>query len=247
VLRRDVLDGESTQRDQLAAWEASLIATGLPIAGLDAAKPKARVVTAAPLAMGIPGEAELADLWLVERLPRWRVREAVAGALPGGYALADLFDVWLGEPPLPGRVAASVYRAVLPPGTDVDRLARAAATLLAADALWRERRKGEGTVSYDLRPFLVALEVSPAAGGGAMVRMTLGHDPAKGVGRPLEAIGALAEAYGAALEAGGLVRERLVLSEPAPPEPPAPRGPRRPPAVRSGSDPRNRPPRAGGR
>ena len=246
VLRRDTLAGASGQREQLAEWEASLAASGLPIAGLDAPKPKLRVVTAAPLSAGTPGEAELADVFLVERLPGWRVREALVAALPAAYTLMDLFDVWLGESPLPGRVAASVYRAVVRPPVGIDRVAAGAQGLLAAQALPRERRKGESTVSYDLRPFLAALDVEAGPDGVAVIRMTLRHDPAKGVGRPDETLAALAEASGEGLEAASLVRERLVLAEPAPPEPAPPRGPRRLPPVRSGSDPRHRPPRAGG-
>ena len=197
VLRRDILAGAAGQREQLAEWEASLVASGLPIAGLDAPKPKLRVVMAAPLSAGTPGEAELADIFLVERLPGWRVADAARG-------------------------------------------------LLAAETLPRERRKGEGTVGYDLRPFLAALDVTPGPGGSAVIRMTLRHDPAKGVGRPEETLAALADASGEVLDAASLVRERLLLAEPAPPEPAPPRGPRRLPSVRSASDPRNRPPRAGG-
>jgi hypothetical protein len=248
VLRRDAQPGDQAQREQLAGWDATLLAAGLPIAGLDAPKAKARFAIAAPLASRIPGEAELADLWLVERLPRWRVREALRDGLPVGYLLVDLFDVWMGEPPLPGRVAASVYRATLRPPADPARLADAAEALLAAEALPRERRKGEGTVTYDLRPFLASIDVAPGQDGGAVLRLTLRHDPARGVGRPEEALAALAQALGGPLlDPETLVREALVLADPPPPTPPAPRGTRRQPVARPPADPRAHPPRAGGR
>jgi hypothetical protein len=228
---------ERAQREQQAEWETALMGSGLPVAGLDADRPKARFVIAAPLASGTPGEAELADIWLVERLPRWRVREALAGRLPEGNALVDLYDVWLGEPPLPGRVAASVYLATVPTA-DPGRIAAAADALMAAGALPRVRRKGEGTVSYDLRPFLAALEVAAGDEGGAVIRMTLRHDPARGIGRPDETLAALGEALeGPALEAATLARERLVLAELPAPAPTAVRGPRRPPSAGSASAP----------
>ncbi len=217
----------------LADWDAALLASGLPLAGLDSPRGRPRFALAAPLASGVRGEAELADLWLVERLPRWRVREALTPRMPVGHALVDLYNVWLGESPLPGRVAASVYRLTLPAPTSAEALARAAETLLAAETLPRERRKGEATVSYDLRPLLADLEVRSAP-DGPEVRMTLRHDPARGVGRPEEALAALGDALGEGpLQPRGLCRESLVLAEPPPPEPPAPRGPRRPPASRS--------------
>ena len=236
------------QREQLAEWESALVASRLPVAGLDGPRPKARLVLAAPLSTGILGEAELADLWLTERLPRWRVREALAAGMPIGHALVDLYDVWLGEPPLPGRVIASVYRATLSAPNGLSRIAAAAEALLAADTLPRQRRKGESAVSYDLRPFLVSIEVMAGPEGEAVLRMTLRHDPARGVGRPDETLAALGEALGGTpLQPETLVREELVLAEPPAPDLPAPRGPRRQPAPRSSSDALPRPPRQGGR
>lgn len=220
VVRRDALAADLGQREQLAAWAAGLAAAGLPIVGLDQPSPRPRFAIGAVLAPAIPAEAELVDVWLSQRLPRWRVREALATSLPAGHALVDLHDVWLGEGPLPGRVRGSVYRATIGPPADSPALAAAAAGLLAAASLPRERRRGGGVVSYDLRPFLADLAVEPAPEGGATVRITLRHDPSRGVGRPEEVLAALGEAMGAeALPIGALVRERLLLADPPMPAP----------------------------
>lgn len=244
VLARDPLPAPPGQRESLGAWEEALVATGLAIAGLDAPRPRPRFVIAAPLAATVQGDAELADLWLVERLPRWLVRERLTPHLPAGHALVDLYDVWLGEPALPGQVVASVYRASLRPPTDPAALAAAANALLLADSLPRARRKGDATVAYDLRPFLGALEVLPSPSGGAVVRMTLRHDPARGLGRPEEALAALDEAVRGPAAAGEgqagpgfsvdgpLVRERLVLAEATPADPAPPKAARRPSMAR---------------
>lgn len=229
VLARDAIRPDA-QREQIPAWEAALTGSGLPVAGLDAAKPRARVAIAAPLAASIPGEAELLDVWLVQRVPAWRVREALLACIPHAWRLVDVYDVWLGEPALPGRVVASVYRASLGPGSlPASRLVAASRDLLAASELPRERHKGETTVAYDLRPFLDDLEAEESPpDGSAVMRMTLRHDPEKGIGRPEEALAALGERVGAVLVPVSLVRERLVLRELSPP-PPAPprRGPTR--------------------
>ena len=217
VLARDAVSSEAAQRDQLATWEAAFAGSGLPLAGLDAPKPRPRFAIAAPLAATIPGEAELLDIWLVERLPAWRVREALRACLPVGWRLVDAYDVWLGEAALPGRVSASVYRAVFEPGDmDTPRLADAANLLLAAHSLPRERRKGDNVIAYDLRPFVEDVEVVESDGATAL-RMILRHDPEKGVGRPEELLAALGEAMGASLRPVSLVRERLVLGDPPPP------------------------------
>ena len=234
VLHRSALDSDAVQRAMLARWEAALLASGLPVAGLDAPRPRPRFAIAAPLAAAIPGEAELLDLWLVERLPRWRVRDAVLAIVPPDHRLVDLYDVWLGEAPLPGRVSASVYRARIEGGeASAEELRAAAAALLDAPSLVRERRKGDGVVAYDLRPFLLALEVADGPGGEIVVRMTLRHDPEKGIGRPDETLAALGDQLARGpVHVVSLVREGIVLAEP-PANEPQPRGPRGRPAERA--------------
>jgi hypothetical protein len=239
VIARDAIRADTGQRDQAAAWEAALVATGLPLAGLDAPKGRPRFAAAAPLAASVPGEAELVDVWLVERLPRWMVREALAAGMPAGHRLVDLYDVWLGEAALPGRVLASVYRASLAPGAvELPALEAATAALLREESIPRERRKGEAAIAYDLRPFIERVEVLDRPDGPA-VRMVLLHDPERGIGRPEELLAALGDRLGSAPEVRGLVREGLVLADPSPPAPVLRRtGPR--PARRGGPAPATR-------
>jgi len=219
VLARHALAEDAAQREGTGSWEAALLASGLPVAGLDLPRPRPRHALAAPLASAIPGEAELLDLYLVERLPAWRVREAMTASVPASFRLLEAYDVWLGEPALPGRVAASVYRATFgPAAVDPDRLRAAANGLLAAAVLPRTRRKGDATVDYDLRPFLAGFAVAESD-GRVRLWMTLRHDPEKGLGRPDEALAALADALGEPLEPIELVRERLELADPPPPAP----------------------------
>ncbi len=114
------------QKEQLAAWEAALRGSGAADRGPRRRERAAALRRRRPLAPAIPGEAELADLWLVERRARWTVRAALEESLPAGSTLVDLYDVWLGEPALPGQVVASVYRARLS-GPAVDAAAIEAA------------------------------------------------------------------------------------------------------------------------
>jgi Uncharacterized protein conserved in bacteria (DUF2344) len=214
VLGRAALGQDEPQRAQLAAWEDALRACGLPLAGLDADPPRPRVAIAAPLASSVEGEAELVDIWLVERWPGWRVREAVRACLPDGFGLRDVHDVWLGEASLPGQVVASVYRAELD-ASDLDeqRLRDAVAAILLASALPRARRKGDRAVGYDLRPFLDDVQVGdPDAAGRIPLRMVLMHDPEKGIGRPEELLAEIGDRMGVPLFPVVLVRERLELA-----------------------------------
>ncbi len=213
MVARTAGEGDAAQRPTAGGWDDALRACDLPIAGLDAgARPK--VTIAAPLPPGMPGEAELVDLWLVERRPAWQVRAAIEACIPAGFTLLDAYDVWLGEGSLPGQVVASVYRARL----EVARANHASLRevvdgILRAPSLPRVRHKGDRSVAYDLRPFVATIEVIGATSGDELgIRMTLRHDSEKGIGRPEEVIAEIGDRLGAAVVARELVRERLVLA-----------------------------------
>ena len=213
-MRREPLDADQIQRAQQGAWEAGLRDSGLPVAGLDGDGGRPRFALAAPLAPAMLGEAELADVWLTTREARWAVREALTTAMPAGSVLIDVYDVWLGEAALPGRVVASVYRATIDgdgAAASVPALAEAATDLLSVTTLPRERPRGDRTVLYDLRPFIGGVDVR-ARGQAAEIVMELRHDPEKGVGRPEEVLAELADRSGVALDGAVVVRERLVLA-----------------------------------
>ena len=146
-----------------------------------AGRARARVAFGAPLSAGLVAEAELADIVLTEFEPTWRVREALADRLPDGWRLVDLYDVWLGAPALAGQVVAADYRIDVS-GADAADVARAAAALLAAGRLPRERQKGTTTVTYDLRPLVVDVEVV-AAGPPAVIRARTRFHPELGTGQ----------------------------------------------------------------
>jgi Uncharacterized protein conserved in bacteria (DUF2344) len=193
------------------------------------------MAVAAPLGAAARGEAELHDIWLTARLPRWQVRDALAGGLPPGHELVDLYDVWPGEAALPGQVVASVYRASIDDQRlDHRRLAAAAAAIEAAGSLPRRRTKGDRAIEYDLRPMIQRLQVRHA-GSSTVIEMTLRHDPARGVGRPDEVLAELGERAGTPIAGATLTRERLILAEPPPPGPASPRRPAGPRARLPGS------------
>src|SRR4029079_15561766 len=110
TVAREPVDADRVGRMALDAWQVCLQDSGLPIAGLEAPNGRARLAIAAPLPAMAGRVAELMDLWLLARLPTWQVREALASRLPEGYRWVGAEDVWLGEPPLPGQVAAAGWR-----------------------------------------------------------------------------------------------------------------------------------------
>lgn len=187
---------------------------GLPVGSVEGTRSRARLSFGAPLPVGMAAERELIDVVLVERWPLWRIRDALAGHLPEGWRLVELFDVWLAGPPLAGQVAAADYRIELDAAPDMAVLERAAAQILAADRLPRYREKGGRTVEYDLRPLLIGLELDH--GPPTILRTRTRFHPELGTGRPEEVLATLAEWTDTALSARSIVRERVVLAEDLP-------------------------------
>ena len=207
--RSAVGEGETPAgRDYIALWESALADSGLPVATNDAGR--YRFALGAPLPARTSGSAELADLWLTERAPAWRVREGLERVLPAGHALVALEDVWPGAPALAGRVAAADYRVTLRGEDDERAIAAAAGRLIAADRLLRNRAKGGGVKTYDLRPLLISIETAVEE-KQVVVRARTRIHPELGSGRPEEVIAALADELGMALEPIEIVRERLLL------------------------------------
>lgn len=153
------------------AWESALAGAGVPVVMSAAATPRPRLTFAAPLPPGRAAEHDLADLVLGERWPIARLRPVLGAALPAGFELVDLYDIWLGAPAITASLNAMSHRAILA-GVSFDELAGAAAGLLAASRLERSRARSERNVTYDLRPLIVDLRVGPVPAPG------LGQAPA---------------------------------------------------------------------
>ena len=158
-------------------------------------------------------ECELADLYLAERLPAWRVRQAVCDSAPDGVRVAGLHDVWLGAPALAASVVAAEYRIALAGDAACDAAAirAAATTLLAATTLERRRQRGSDSVVYDLRPLLDAIDVRDTQPTELLVRTRFNQE--RGAGRPEEVVAALADSLATPLSAASIVRQRILLAD----------------------------------
>jgi radical SAM-linked protein len=206
VFRRGPDAPITTHRELVDDWLARLTRCGLPLPVSEGTRQRSPLTFAAPLPVGMPAEREVADLVLARRLPIGRVRDAVTETLPEGIELTDLYDVWLGAPPLAASIAAADYRVDLHGDGDRGELEHAAAGMIAARSLPRRRARGEATVEYDLRPLVDRVEVVESG-----VRIRSLFDPARGAGRPEEVVAALGELVGRELKVRAITRERLIL------------------------------------
>jgi len=206
-------------RAALEAWGRTAVDSGLPIAGMDGADARPRIAFAAPLPAAAAGERELMEVWLIERVPLWRLREALTPLLPDGHRWVDAEDVWLGAPALAGQVAAADWRievdGIVGARDGPSRLADAATAMTVARSIPRLRLKGSAAKPYDLRPLLLAVGVDGPTASGQPSRLAARtrFDPALGSGRPEEVVAALADASGLPLEIRSMTRTRLLLAD----------------------------------
>lgn len=210
VFARDAEAQFLSHLDAVRLWERAFRRGEIPVATSEGFTPRSKLIFAAPLQLGMLAEHELADLFLAERLTAPDLRDRLAAGMPRGYRVVDLHDVWVGAPAMAPQLAAADYRLTL---LNVERspLERAAATLMAAERLPRERRKEERSIEYDLRPLLLDLRVIPAnpesvppetaaAVAATGLWMRLRHSQERGSGRADEVVAALADEMGLAAQ-----------------------------------------------
>jgi hypothetical protein len=212
---RDAVAPDRVGRVALDEWQGALEASGLPTLS---AGGRIRLAIAAPLPAAARGERELAEIWLIDRRPGWQVREALAPRLPDGHRWVDAEDVWLGAPPVVGRVGFAEWRIELAASTELDaeRLSSAVATINAAQTILRVRQKGAAEKRYDLRPLLADVRLEPDSGSpdlGAAIGVRTRFHPELGAGRPDEVVAALTDAAGVAIAIRTMTRLRLVLAD----------------------------------
>lgn len=211
VVARSVDAPRLAGRELADAWEVAIEATGLPV-HRPSGRARTRVAFGAPLQLGIAAARELVELFLAERVSLWRIREAIAGRLPEGWSLVDLYDVWVGGPSLTGQVHAADYRIELAGNAEPHEFGAAASALLNAVELPRVRSKGGGSISYDLRPLLIDLAVADGGPPTVLLVRTRIH-PELGSGRPEEVVAALGDRLGHPIEVLAIARERLILAD----------------------------------
>jgi radical SAM-linked protein len=196
--------------DAIKLWERAFRRGEIPVAMTEGFSPRPRLAFAAPLQLGMLAEHELADLFLSDRLTAPDLRDRLAACMPAGYEILDMHDVWVGAAAIATQLAAADYRLSLI-GAPPEELAEAAARLMEAESLPRERRREAKPIPYDLRPLLLSLSIRPAEGSWtaadagpaaegelprAVLRTRVVHTQDRGTGRVTEVVAALAEEAG---------------------------------------------------
>jgi radical SAM-linked protein len=169
------------------AWERIFRRARLPLAYSQGFHPQPRINQAAPLPLGMTGQAEVVDVWLEEELAEAQVKQALEGAVPPGLLVTNVESVDLGLPKLQSQIVSGVYEALILEKVYPDLIAAEIEKLLSAETLPGERR-GK---TFDMRPLIEDLALLPADETGRYsLRMQLAIREGA-TGRPEEVLTAL--------------------------------------------------------
>ena len=193
--------------DMAKAWERTFRRADLPMAFSQGYHPMPKMQFAAALPVGVWGEAELLDLWLVERVAPALALERVGGVLPPGLNLRGVEEVALGEPALQAALLSGEYEACVE-GADRERIEAAVRKFLASDFFVYTRRTRKKTRDIDIRPLVEVLELLEPRDGRTCLRMLLSHRQGASV-RAFDVLDAL----GVDPLAARVVRKGLVVAK----------------------------------
>jgi radical SAM-linked protein len=147
-----------SHHDLMRCFERILRRAQIPFHSTSGFNPKPRLIFAAPLALGLVGQDEVADLELDQPLAADEVQARLTREAPAGLEILSVSRI-------DGRSTAHVrqvcYRAPLV-GVNHEGIEQRITNLLTASECWIERRRPE-TRRLNIRPFIAALRLVPEA------------------------------------------------------------------------------------
>ncbi|MCL5264968.1 MAG: TIGR03936 family radical SAM-associated protein [Chloroflexi bacterium] len=192
--------------DLMRAWERLLRRAGVPLAYSKGFNPHPKVSVAAPLPIGVSGEAELMDVFVEGEETPARIREMMEPQLPRGLRVVDVREVSAEAPSLQSELRFSDYEVDLATPLSREAVESRVKALLAASSIERERQRDREVRRYDLRPLIDDIWIAEW-NGGQKLAMRLRADVG-GAGRPDEVLAALGlEEYVKRIRRTGLVLE----------------------------------------
>ena len=179
-------------------WERAARRAELPLAYSQGFHPQPKINIAAALPLGFSSRCEMIDLRLEREISLDGLRERLQETLPTGIQVSSIESVDERAPALQTQVTSAEYRVTLTEAVDGSELTRRVGSVMETASIPRERR-GK---SYDLRPLIESLEVSPE--GTIHMRLSAREGA---TGRPEEVLDVL----GIAFEGTRIERTHLIF------------------------------------
>ena len=172
--------------DLARALERALNRARVPVSYTQGYNPRPRMQFASALPLGFTSEAELADVWLEEKIAPAQAREQIMSRMAPGIVVHKVWEVPLDAPAMQASTLETAYVAMVDDFIDRDELRRRVEELLAAESVVRERRGKE----YNLRPLILELKLDQNENDELLLTMRLLLQPGK-TGRPDEVLDTL--------------------------------------------------------
>ncbi len=192
--------------DIMRLWERALTRADIRIAYSEGFSPHPRLSLAAPLAVGVTGEAELLDIFLAGTVsPHW-FTAALSRQLPPGIEILGVNQIGPNLPSLQSQVRYAEYRVELETEDGPEDVGSALASLLSLDSLPWYHERDTGRRNYDLRGLIDDLWLVSSEHDVCTIGMRLRCDSG-GSGRPEQ----VALALGFTRYPQSVHRTRLIL------------------------------------
>jgi radical SAM-linked protein len=176
--------------DLARAWERAIRRARLPLAYSHGFHPQPRIQFAAALPVSFTGLSEVLDLFLDEDLEPERLLVLLGPALPRGIRLVSAKAIPPDAPSLQSLVRAATYRVEVDTDEPGEPFSARLDAFLTRSSAWRERRRGDKVVGYDLRPLVSTLTYAGVCDLGQALDTKMRNEPGA-TGRPDELLAEL--------------------------------------------------------
>jgi radical SAM-linked protein len=175
--------------DLIRVWQRAFRRAGVDLAYSEGFNPHPRLSLAAPLALGVTGEAELMDVYTVKAMSGQAFCSLVSFQLPAGLEIVQVMTIPLDAPALQAQLRFAEYE-VKVQTPHPETMKAVLDNLLALESLPWQHQRDTGVKSYDLRKLIDGLCLVSSADGQAVIGMRLRCDTG-GAGRPEQVVKAL--------------------------------------------------------
>ena len=180
-----------SHREVMRALEQAMLEGGLPLTYAEGRRRTAQISIAAPPPLGTTSAAELADIYLSERVEPERLASGLGEGLPPGLTVISVQEVGLEMPALQTQVRWAEYEVDVPlDALSADDVRGAVGGLLTARSLSWEQRRETKLRRYDLRPLVLDLRLEAEGEGIYRLSMRLRVDQERS-GRADQVVAAL--------------------------------------------------------
>lgn len=178
----------------------SLRRSGLPSAYSEGFNPRVRLAFASPLALGVEGLGEVAEVGMYKETDLVEFAKKLNKALPEGLMIVKAAARPAGGPSLTQLISHAGYRIELH-GADEEIISKCVDDILSRDEILIDRKGKKGWRKINIRPLIESLEYD-----GPNLRMVLACSD-QGTGKPQEILDLIGNLSGQELESGILIRE----------------------------------------